>query len=130
MITNVSSILNNSEQSLVHAVTTGAIPAMNDYRVDLEILASRFARMRIESHSSPGFFPQIQLAVRHGLTCRLYSLASQIRDVGVKVEVAMDERRLSSLPTPQIVVIAPAGDAAIPMTHTAEPAPPPTFLVN
>jgi hypothetical protein len=106
IITNVSSILNNAEQSLAHGVATGAIPLMNDYRVDLEMytscfcdymsssslthshsLASQFSRMRIESHRSPGFFPQIRLAVRHGLTCRLYSLASQIGAVGQKVEV-------------------------------------------
>ncbi|KAI9441610.1 hypothetical protein H4582DRAFT_2055471 [Lactarius indigo] len=134
IIPNVFSILNNAEQSLAHAVSIGALPEMSDYRVDLEILASRFARMRIESHRSPGFFPQIWLAVRHGLTCRLYSLASQIGAVGIEVEVAMDVRRLSLPAAPQIVVItpsvAPAGDTAIPMTHTAEPAPPSTAPVN
>ncbi|KAH9067661.1 hypothetical protein EDB87DRAFT_18954 [Lactarius vividus] len=107
IIPNVSSMLNNAEQSLTHAVTIGALPEMSDYRVDLEILANRLARMRIESHRSPGAFPQIWLAIRHGLTCRLYSLASQIGAVGLEVEVAMDERRLSLLATPQIAVITP-----------------------
>ncbi|KAH9051002.1 hypothetical protein EDB83DRAFT_2317086 [Lactarius deliciosus] len=134
IIPNVSSMLNNAERSLAHAVTIGALPEMSDYWVDLEILASRFARMRIESHRSPGVFPQIWLAVRHGLTCRLYSLASQIRAVGHGVEVAMDLRRLSLPATPQIVAITPsivpAGDTAIPMGHVAEPAPPSTAPVN
>ncbi|KAI9465244.1 hypothetical protein BJY52DRAFT_1245983 [Lactarius psammicola] len=104
IIPNVSSMLNNAGQSLAHAVTTGAIPEMSDYRVDLEILANRFARMRIESHRSPGMFPQIWLAVRHGLACRLYSLASQIGSVMQQIEVVMDEQHLSLHATPQNVV--------------------------
>lgn len=102
----LSSILTNAEESLAHAVATGAIPETNELRVDLEMyaallfmqpravvlthlhsLASQFARMRLESHRSPGLFPQLWLAARYGLTCRLYSLASQIEAVRLKVEV-------------------------------------------
>ncbi|KAH9032566.1 hypothetical protein EDB85DRAFT_1201931 [Lactarius pseudohatsudake] len=102
IIPNVSSMLNNAERSLAHAVTIGALPEMSDYRVDLEILASRFARMRIESHRSPGVFPQIWLAVRHGLTCRLYSLASQIRAVGREVEFHRWRWTNDAFPYPQL----------------------------
>jgi len=105
---------------------------VNDHRVDLEILTSRFARMRIESHRSPGFFPQLWLAVRHGLTCKLYSLASQVEAVRQKVEVAVDERRLALLASPQIVVRAatpvPAGNVAMPIPELAPPEP--LFLVH
>jgi len=128
----VSSMLDNAEQSLADAVATGAIPEVNDHRVDLEILTSRFARMRIESHRSPGFFPQLWLAVRHGLTCKLYSLASQVEAVRQKVEVAVDERRLALLASPQIVVRAatpvPAGNVAMPIPELAPPEP--LFLVH
>lgn len=43
--------------------------------------------MRIKSHISPGLFQQIQLAVQHRLTYRLYSLSSQIGAVSLRVEV-------------------------------------------
>ena len=49
IISSVSSILNNAEHSLAHAVTTGAIPAMNDYRVDLEMYTSCFCGHRSSS---------------------------------------------------------------------------------
>ena len=82
-------------------------------------LASDLAQIRIQSHRSPGLSQQIWLAFRCGLTYRLYSLASQIRAVKMKVEVrwvtlrcyplitasqmAMDEQ----LVTPQNVVNEP-----------------------
>lgn len=125
LIPNVWTILDNAAQSLSYAVTTGAISEMSEYRVDLEILANQFAGMRLESHRSPGFLQQIWLAIRHGLTYRLYTLASQIDDVRLRVEVVTDERRLAFL---QIVVSnpppIPAGDVAIPLTHIAVPVPP------
>jgi hypothetical protein len=92
---------------------------------DLHSLAGDLARMRIESRRSPGFFRQIELGFRRGLTYRLYLLSSRIRAVKMRVEVrwtfiaiqqtikvsisqlAMDERRLASLTAPQIVVSAP-----------------------
>ena len=43
IIPDVSSILNNAEQTLAHAVATGAIPEMSDYRVDLEMYTSCFS---------------------------------------------------------------------------------------
>lgn len=43
--------------------------------------------MRIKSHSSPGLFQQIQLAVQHRLTYKLRSLSSQIGAIRLRVEV-------------------------------------------
>jgi hypothetical protein len=43
--------------------------------------------MRIESNLSPGLFPQLRLAVRHGLTRKLYFLASQAEAIRLEVEV-------------------------------------------
>jgi len=85
---------------------------------DSHSLASDLARMRIDSHRSPGLFQQICLAFRCGLAYRLYSLASQIRAVKMRVEVrwatfvsilqltrvsqiVMDEHRLALPTTPQ-----------------------------
>jgi hypothetical protein len=81
--------------------------------------------MRIESHSSPGLFPQLRLAVRYGLTRRLYFLASQVEAVRLEVEMALDERRLALLASPQIVIRAstpvPAGVVAMPIPELAPP---------
>jgi len=131
IIPHLSATLENAEQSLAHAVAAGAIPEANEYRVDFEILAGQFARMRIESHRSPGLFPQIRLVVRHGFTCRLYSLTSRVKALRLKVEVAMDERRLAVLATPRVVVRArtpaPAGDVAMPIPELTRPV---TLLVH
>lgn len=43
--------------------------------------------MRIESNVSRGLFPQLQLAVRYGLTRRLYFLAWQAEALRLEVEV-------------------------------------------
>jgi hypothetical protein len=107
IIPPLSSTLENAEQSLAHAVATGAIPEINEHTVEFEMYASRlcktrvvllmlthwhslagqFARIRIDSHRSPGLFPQIWLASRHGFTCKLYSLASRVEALRLKVEV-------------------------------------------
>jgi hypothetical protein len=103
---SVATLLNDAQQCLTSAETTGAIPAESEYRARLETygtlhsfahrnrlltdshsLASDFSRMRSESHRSPGFFQQIWLAFKCGLTYRLYSLASKIRAVKMRVEV-------------------------------------------
>ncbi|KAH9068183.1 hypothetical protein EDB83DRAFT_636368 [Lactarius deliciosus] len=57
------------------------------FLTDSHSLASALARMRLESHRSPGVFQQIWLAFRWGLTYRLYTLASQIRGVKMRIEV-------------------------------------------
>jgi len=125
IIPTVSSVLSNADQALALAVASGAIPATNVYQAHLETHANSFARMRIESHSSPGLFPQLRLAVRHGLTRRLYFLASQVEAVRLEVEMALDERRLALLASPQIVIRAstpvPAGVVAMPIPELAPP---------
>ncbi|KAI9454577.1 hypothetical protein BJY52DRAFT_721149 [Lactarius psammicola] len=115
IIPKVSALLNDVDQCLTSAVKTGAIPAVNEYRATLENLASDLARMRIESHRSPGFFQQIWLAFRCNLTYRLYSLASQIGAVKMRVEIVMDEHRLALPTTPQIVIVPPPGAVVVPM---------------
>ena len=138
---------------------------------DLHSLAGNLAGMRIESHRSPGFLRQIELGFRRGLTYRLYLLSSRIRAVKMRVEVrstfiaiqqtieasvsqlAMDERRLALLTTPQIVVSAPSpgppdgtqrishgrsgfslsslsSDIVGPIDYVTNRAPPPILLVN
>ena len=115
IIPNISTLLSDARQSLTSAETTGVISVMSDHRESLEAygtlpsftrrscllidrhsLASDLARMRIESHLSPGFFPQIWLAFRFGLTYRLYSLASEIRAVKMRVEVRLGHPLLLS----------------------------------
>ncbi|KAH8983186.1 hypothetical protein EDB92DRAFT_1605835 [Lactarius akahatsu] len=101
IIPNVSTLLNDVEQCLASAAETGAIPEdVNEYRANLETLASDLARMRLESHRSPGFFQQIWLAFRWCLTYRLYTLASQIRAVKMRIEIVMDEHHLALSTTP------------------------------
>ena len=105
IIPPLSLTMENAEQSLAHAVATGAIPEESEHRVNYEMyashlcnprvvvlthkhsLADQFARVRIDSHRSPGLFPQIWLAVRHGYTCKLYSLGSRVEALRLKVEV-------------------------------------------
>jgi len=57
--------------------------------------------MRTESQRSPGIFQQLLLAVRYRLTYKLYTLSSQVEDVKIKVELALDERQLASLTSTQ-----------------------------
>ena len=43
--------------------------------------------MRIQNNLSPGLFPQLRLAFRHGLTRRLFFLAWQVEALRQEVEV-------------------------------------------
>ncbi|KAN0126237.1 hypothetical protein V8E53_015230 [Lactarius tabidus] len=122
-IPHVSAKLDDAQDTLAHAVTAGAIPHISIYREDLEryrfshsfledgllsrlhSFSSELALIRIKSHSSPGLFQQIQLAVRFRLTYRLYSLSSQIGAVRQRVELAMDEQRLALRAIPHNVVL-------------------------
>ncbi|KAI9448678.1 hypothetical protein BJY52DRAFT_306544 [Lactarius psammicola] len=102
IIPNLSTLLNDVEQCLTSAIAIGVILA--EYRAVLETHAGNLARMRIESHRSPGFFQQIVLAFRRGFhTQALFTLVA-IGAVKMRVELAMDERRLALLTAPQIVV--------------------------
>jgi hypothetical protein len=102
IIENLSTSLDDVEQCLNSATTIGVIPAENradleryGIRVftrrgrltDLHSLADDLARMRIQSHHSPGFFQQTELGFRRGLTYRLYLLSSRIRAVKIRIEV-------------------------------------------
>ena len=39
----------------------------------------------MESHRAPGLLQQLQLAIKYGLTCKLYALSSRV--VAIKVEI-------------------------------------------
>jgi hypothetical protein len=78
IVENLSTLLDDVEQCLNSATRIGVIPAENradleryGIRVfnrrgrltDLHSLAGDLARMRIQSHRSPGFFQQIELGL-------------------------------------------------------------------
>jgi hypothetical protein len=55
-----------------------------------------FVMMRVESNYAQGTFQQLRLALRRGLTCRLYSLRHRVEAVKSKLEVrAAIQRHLS-----------------------------------
>ena len=101
----VSEILTEAEDLLHRAEITGVIPRPNDYRsaltsykvvmplpmdghlTDCCSYSSQFLRIRMESHRAPGIFQQLQLAVQHGLTCKLYNLSSRVVAIKVEIEV-------------------------------------------
>ncbi len=85
--------------------STGVFPQPNDYRsalilydalmplpmnhhlTDRHSHADQLLRIRMESHRAPGILQQLRLAVRYGLTCKLYTLSSRVDAVKVKIEV-------------------------------------------
>ena len=106
VIPRVASALTEAIQLLDRAEAIGAVPRASEYRASLAMYESRHAclcnnsrltnqhsfenqllRMRTESHRSPGIYQQLLLAVRCGLTCRLWSLSLRIEAIKVKVEV-------------------------------------------
>ncbi|KAI0280738.1 hypothetical protein BC826DRAFT_1191391 [Russula brevipes] len=96
-------------------------------------LGDQLLRARIESHRSPGFFQQFRLASLSGLTWKLYVLHSQIEDTRRELELALDERQLTSLTavrsaTSRVLPVSVAV-TAVPTVGVAEPAPPPVFRV-
>ncbi len=104
IIPNISTSLNEVEQCLTSAVTIGAIPAVSIERADLETYGTLHSR-KSSSHSlaqprgrpcadayrepsfSWVFSADWACFLRRGLTYRLYSLSSKIRDVKMRVEV-------------------------------------------
>ncbi|KAH9175021.1 hypothetical protein EDB89DRAFT_1949246 [Lactarius sanguifluus] len=127
IISNISTMLHDAQDTLARAVAAGAIPDISEPGADLESFASELARMRIHSHRSPGLFQQIRLAVRHRLTYRLYSLSSQISAVKLRIELAMDEQRLTLLVVPHNVVLTVV---PLPANGVTKPTPPPPALVE
>jgi hypothetical protein len=121
------------EALFVRAEAFNAIPNTREhYRTTLAILGNQLLRARTESHRSPQFFQQFRLAFWSGLTCKLYVLRSQIEDTRRKLELALDERQLTSLTTVQsatsTALPVPAAVTAVPTVNAAEPAPPPPVL--
>jgi hypothetical protein len=49
--------------------------------------AGEFAAMRMKSNRGRGIFQQLRLALRCGLTYKLYTLRCQIEDIKAKLEV-------------------------------------------
>ena len=113
----VSAVLTEARHLLDRAESTGIIPQPNVYRSTLTLYeaivslptdryltdqhscANEFLRIRMESHRAPGILQQLQLAVQHSLTYRLYALSSQV--VAIKVEIKV--HRLSSFLLPQLM---------------------------
>src|SRR5713101_10203076 len=50
--------------------------------------ANQFAAMRLQSNHARGPFQQLHLAIRRGLTCRLYVLYYRIEGIRSKLEVS------------------------------------------
>lgn len=106
LIPHVAALLTEVQGLIDRAERNGAITDASKYRADLtryeaiyglarcpspltgrHSLVNQLLRMRTESQRSPGIFQQIVLAVRYGLTYKLYMLSSQVDDMKVKVEV-------------------------------------------
>ena len=50
-------------------------------------MANQFAMMRTESNLARGIFPQLRIALLHGLTWKLYSLYYEIEAIKSELEV-------------------------------------------
>jgi hypothetical protein len=98
----VSAALTEADHLLDRAESTGVIPQPNDYRPDLTSYEAvvpsptdhhltdqlnEFLQIRMGSHRAPGILRQLWLAVRYGLTCRLYVLSSRVGAIKIKIEV-------------------------------------------
>ncbi|KAF8501516.1 hypothetical protein F5888DRAFT_1238859 [Russula emetica] len=83
----VSAVLTEAVHLLDRAESTGVIPRPNDYRSALTYYSNQFLRIRMESHRAPGILQQLRLAVKYGLTCKLYTLSSRV--VAIKVEIKL-----------------------------------------
>ncbi|KAI0001509.1 hypothetical protein BJV74DRAFT_794132 [Russula compacta] len=145
VIPRVASALIEAMQLLDRAEAIGAISRTSEYRASLAMYEARHAcattlrltdphsfenqllRMRTESHRSPGIFQQLLLAVRRGLTCRLWALSLRIEAIKVKVELAVDERQLRLLTMMQgaTTTALPNPPAATSTSDAAERPPPP-----
>ena len=101
----VSAVLTEAEHLLDRAELSGVIPQPNDYRSALTLYeavmtlpadrhltnrhsySSQLLRIRMESHRAPGILQQLRLAVRYGLTCKLYTLSSRVVAIRVEIKV-------------------------------------------
>ncbi|KAI0002235.1 hypothetical protein BJV74DRAFT_882317 [Russula compacta] len=126
VVPRVSNALKEAESRLHDAEVIHAISNVSQYRIDLAILGQQFLGMRRESHRSPGFFQQLGLVFLCGLRYRLYVLSSQVEAIKLKIELAVDERRLIPPTTVQGVTTALPASAPIVATpiSISEPTPP------
>jgi len=125
VIHRVAEHLKEAQQALHRAQSIGAILHASEYGATLAIFENEYLRMRVESHRSPAIYQQLLRAIWSGLTYRLYALSLRIDAIKVKLELAMDERQLSSIITEQSATTAtlphPAAATAILMNIVAEP---------
>ncbi|KAF8501515.1 hypothetical protein F5888DRAFT_1632396 [Russula emetica] len=139
----VSAVLTEAEHLLDRAESIGVIPQPNDHRSALTSYeavvplstdshltdqrtscANEFLQIRMESHRAPGILRQLWLAVWYGLTCRLYALSSQVEVIKIKLELAMDERQLTSpTDTQSTTATALPTLTAVMINNAAEPHP-------
>ncbi|KAH9983547.1 hypothetical protein BJV74DRAFT_615233 [Russula compacta] len=127
----VAERLSEALQILDRAQSIGAIPQASEYRTTLAIFENQFLRMRTESHRSPGISQQLFLAIRRGITCKLYVLYLRIEAAKVEIELAVDERQLRSLTMVQGAATTalpnPLTSTYLPFTPmNSVPEPPPT----
>ncbi|KAI9512035.1 hypothetical protein F5148DRAFT_123125 [Russula earlei] len=100
----VAAALSEAQQLLDRAEYMGAIPRLSEYRSALADHEHQFMRMRRESHRSATILGQLLLALRSGLTYKLYALSLRIDAMKVNIELAMDERQLSTQNLPTIAL--------------------------
>ena len=106
----VSAALTEAEHLLDRAESTGVIPRPNDHRPALTLYeairivplptdrhltdqcscANEFLEIRVESNRAPGIPRQLWLAIRYGLTWKLYTLSRRVEVIKTKIEVCWD----------------------------------------
>ena len=115
VLPRVAAVLAETEHLLDRAESTGVIPQPNDCRsaltsyepvmllpndrhlIDRHSHADELLRIRMECHRAPGILQQLWLAVRYGLTYKLYTLLSRIEAIKVKIEVRWSSHLFYSL---------------------------------
>ncbi|KAI0284475.1 hypothetical protein BC826DRAFT_155937 [Russula brevipes] len=121
-IPSLSVILNETQQLLHRAETINAIPPGSEYRSHLDRLANQFMAMRMESNRSWGTFQQLRVAIRRGLTCRLYTLYYRIESTKLRLELAVDVQQVTITESAASQVLpSPPGNTAIPANDSIEP---------
>ncbi|KAF8479561.1 hypothetical protein DFH94DRAFT_744429 [Russula ochroleuca] len=118
----ISANLSSTQTLLNHAEAINAIPPESEYRTHLDVLANRFAAMRVESNLARGPFQQLRLAIQRGLTCRLSVLYYRIEGMKSKLELAIDKQRLRvAESTTRTAVPIPAAAIATLANNVADP---------
>jgi len=115
--------LTEADHLLDRAESTGVIPQPNDYRSALTFCASEFLQIRMESHRAPGILRQLWLAVWYGLTYKLFTLSSRVEAIKIKIELAMDERQLTSLTDTQSTTATTLPTTIVMTNDVAQPRP-------